>query len=77
VPLSSFQSRILGLLAAHRNPESFVAGAAPLARDVFHDSEAVMRADEVVPDKADHFLRAMPAGMEDDPWRSLNKSCGQ
>jgi hypothetical protein len=53
VPLSSFQSRVLRLLAAHRNPESYVAGAAPLARsgsrfskdiDLFHDRELVMQA---------------------------------
>ena len=52
MPLSSFQSRVLRLLAAHRNPESFVAGAAPLARegsrfskdiDVFHDRENAMQ----------------------------------
>jgi hypothetical protein len=52
VPLSSFQSRLLRLLAAHRNPESYVAGAAPLARigprsshdiDVFHDRELAMQ----------------------------------
>jgi hypothetical protein len=48
VPLSDLQSRLLRLLAAHRNPESYVAGASPLARvgprfsadiDVFHDRE--------------------------------------
>ena len=52
MPLSSFQSRVLRLLAAHRNPESYVAGAAPLARDgsrfskdidVFHDRELAMQ----------------------------------
>jgi len=52
VPLSSFQSRVLRLLAAHRNPESFVAGASPLARegsrfskdiDVFHDRESALQ----------------------------------
>lgn len=32
VPLSSFRTRILRLLAAHRNPESFVAGASSRAR---------------------------------------------
>jgi hypothetical protein len=40
-------------LAAHRNPENFVAGAAPLARggsrfsldiDLFHDREMAMQA---------------------------------
>jgi hypothetical protein len=43
---------VLRLLAAHRNPESYVAGAAPLARegmrfssdiDVFHDRENAMQ----------------------------------
>jgi hypothetical protein len=52
VPLSSFQSRLLRLLAAHRNPESYVAGALPLARfgsrfshdiDLFHDRELAMQ----------------------------------
>jgi hypothetical protein len=48
VPLSSIQTEILRLLAANRDPESYVAGAAPLNRDaprisddidVFHDRE--------------------------------------
>ena len=48
VPLSSIQIDILRLLAANRDPESYVAGAAPLNRaaprisddiDVFHDRE--------------------------------------
>lgn len=48
VPLSEVQSAILRLLATHRNPESFVAGATPLNRsgprlsddiDIFHDRE--------------------------------------
>jgi hypothetical protein len=48
VPLTSFQSRILRMLAAHRNPESYVAGSTPLNRDrprlsedidIFHDRE--------------------------------------
>lgn len=52
MPLSSFQSRVLRLLAAHRNPESYVAGASPLTRDgprlshdidLFHDREAAMQ----------------------------------
>lgn len=51
MPLSSFQSRVLRLLAAHRSSESFVAGATPLTRegsriskdiDVFHDRENAM-----------------------------------
>jgi len=48
VPLSRVQTEILRLLAAHRDPESYVAGAAPLNRDaprisgdidLFHDRE--------------------------------------
>ncbi len=48
MPLSDFQSEILRLLAAHRNPESYVAGSAPLHRDgprfsadidIFHSRE--------------------------------------
>jgi hypothetical protein len=48
VPLSRIQSDILRLLAARRNPESYVAGATPLNRDgprysadidIFHDRE--------------------------------------
>ena len=52
MPLSSVQIRVLGLIARHRNPESYVAGAAPLARtgprfssdiDVFHDRELALQ----------------------------------
>jgi len=48
VPLSSLQSEILLLLAAHRSPESYVAGASALNRDgprfsfdidIFHDNQ--------------------------------------
>jgi hypothetical protein len=48
VPLSKIQTDVLRLLAAHRDPESYVAGATPLNRagprfsddiDVFHDRE--------------------------------------
>jgi hypothetical protein len=48
VPLSKIQTDILRLLAAHRDPESYVAGSTPLNRDaprysgdidVFHDRE--------------------------------------
>jgi hypothetical protein len=48
VPLSSIQAEILSLLASHRNPESYVAGAGALNRDgprfsgdidIFHDRE--------------------------------------
>jgi hypothetical protein len=48
VPLSKVQTDVLRLLASHRDPESYVAGATPLNRaaprysgdiDVFHDRE--------------------------------------
>jgi hypothetical protein len=48
VPLSKIQTDILGLLASHRDPESYVAGSTPLNRDtprysgdidIFHDRE--------------------------------------
>ncbi len=48
MPLSRIQTEILQLLAAHRDPESYVAGSTPLNRDtprysgdidVFHDRE--------------------------------------
>ncbi len=47
MPISSFQSRVLRVLAASRSPESFVAGGLPINRDgprysndidIFHDS---------------------------------------
>ena len=56
MPLSRLQTDILKLLAAHRNPESYVAGASALNRngprfsddiDIFHDrEEEVARAAE-------------------------------
>ncbi|MGO9374230.1 MAG: hypothetical protein ACLQBD_19345 [Syntrophobacteraceae bacterium] len=56
MPLTRFQSRILRLLAAHRNPESYVAGSTPLNGegprfsediDIFRDrEERVARAAE-------------------------------
>jgi hypothetical protein len=54
VPLSKLQSQILSLLAAHRDPESYVAGSTYLTRsgpgisgDIFHDrEERVARAAE-------------------------------
>ena len=56
MPLTKIQTDILRLLAAHRNPESYVAGSTPLNRaaarysndiDVFHDrEEQVARAAE-------------------------------
>ena len=48
VPLTKLQAELLALLAAQRDPESYVAGATPLNRnaprysndiDVFHDRE--------------------------------------
>ena len=48
MPLSKIQIEVLRLLASHRDPESYVAGATPLNRaapryssdiDVFHDRE--------------------------------------
>ena len=48
MPLTKIQTDVLRLLASHRNPESYVAGATPLNRnairyssdiDVFHDRE--------------------------------------
>lgn len=48
MPLSRIQTEVLRLLAAHRDPERYVAGATPLNRDavryssdidVFHDRE--------------------------------------
>ena len=48
MPLSKIQTDVLRLLASHRDPESYVAGATPLNRDapryssdidVFHDRE--------------------------------------
>ena len=57
MPLSKLQHEILGLLAANRNPESYVAGASVLNQDgprfsadidIFHDREAaVAKAAEV------------------------------
>ena len=53
MPLSKIQGDILRLLAAHRNPESYIAGAVPLNRDgprfsddidIFHDREEAVAA---------------------------------
>ena len=52
MPLSDLQSRLLRILATHRNPESYVAGASPLTHagprysddiDVFHDREEAVQ----------------------------------
>jgi hypothetical protein len=77
VPLSDLQSRLLRLLAAHRNPESYIADASPLARvgprfsadiDVFHDREeavaAAALADATVLEQTGfrvEWLRRLPA----------------
>jgi hypothetical protein len=42
VPLSKIQSDILRLLAAHRNPESYVAGAVPINRDTSRFSDDII-----------------------------------
>jgi hypothetical protein len=70
VPLSKIQSDILRLLAARRNPESYVAGAVPLNRDgprysadidIFHDREesvaAAAEGDVAILGKADFAAR--------------------
>jgi hypothetical protein len=53
VPLTKIQADVLRLIASHRNPESYVAGATPLNRnsprysgdiDVFHDREESVQA---------------------------------
>ena len=53
MPLSEIQTAILRLLASHRNPESFVAGATAINQsgprfsadiDIFHDREAAVAA---------------------------------
>jgi hypothetical protein len=41
VPLSKIQSDILRLLAAHRNPESYIAGALPINRDTSRFSDDI------------------------------------
>jgi len=62
VPLSKLQSEILLLLAAHRNPESYIAGCMYLTRngprisgyiDIFHDRE------ELVARAAEHDAAAL------------------
>jgi len=61
VPLSKIQSDVLRLLASHRDPESYVAGATPLNRnaprysgdiDVFHDREERVAAAALLDAKA-------------------------
>jgi hypothetical protein len=61
MPLTSLQSNILQLLAAHRDPESFLAGSTPMNRntlrysgdiDVFHDREEQVAATALSDTKA-------------------------
>ena len=68
VPLTKIQTDILGLIASHRDPESYVAGAAPLNRnaprysndiDVFHD-----RADRVAAAALDDAKALEAAGYQ-------------
>ena len=62
MPLTKLQVGILRLLAAHRDPESYVAGSTPLNRgagrssddiDIFHDREE---------------REALPSGNAGDGW---------
>lgn len=71
MPLTRFQSRILRLIAGHRNPESYVAGSTPLNRnrprlsediDIFHDRE------ERVAQAADEDTAALQAEGLDIVW---------
>ena len=79
MPLSKIQSDILRLLAAHRNPESYVAGAVPINRDTSRFSDdiyadlatvgpidvgEVARRLRAALEDADAFARAMPVGKE-------------
>jgi len=54
MPIGPFEQQVLGLLAAHRNPESYIGGATVLNQspdsarrsediDVFHDTESALR----------------------------------
>lgn len=72
MPLSSLQARILRLLASHRDPESYVAGSAYLARggarisaeiDIFHDRE------ERVARAAEEDVRALQASGLTVTWQ--------
>lgn len=71
MPLSSLQSKILGLIAANRDPESYVAGSTPLNRDrsrysedidIFHDRE------EAVADAAEKDAAILRAAGLDVVW---------
>ena len=77
VPLSKIQTDILRLLASHRDPESYVAGATPLNRDaprfsadidIFHDRQervtSAAMADMKTLQEADYevtLLRELPS----------------
>ena len=72
VPLSKLQGEILRLLAAHRDPESYVAGSAYLTRqgarfsgdiDIFHDRE-----DRVARAAEDDVAALRAAGLDVD-WQ--------
>ena len=72
MPLSSLQSEILRLLAAHRDPESYVAGSTYLTRsgsrisgdiDIFHDRE------ERVARAADEDVAALEAAGMHVSWQ--------
>lgn len=71
MPLSKIQTEVPRLLAAHRDPENYVAGAIPLNRDaqrfsgdigVFHDRE------ERVASAAMNDVKALEAGGYGVKW---------
>lgn len=54
MPLSKLQSQILRLLAAHRDPESYVAGSTPLLRGTFRSSDDI----DIFHDREERVARA-------------------
>ena len=76
MPLTNLQTKVLRLLASHRNPESFVAGSTPLNRntlrysgdiDIFHDreesAEEIAESDAKILEEAGYrvtWLRRLP-----------------
>lgn len=60
VPLTKIQTAILQLLASHRDPESYVAGATPLNRDALRYSEDI----DVFHDRAERVITAALADAE-------------
>lgn len=54
MPLTKMQTEILQLLASHRDPESYVAGATPLNRDALRYSEDI----DVFHDRAERVTTA-------------------